>query len=100
MIESSDEQIREIAQKAHKEVLYHLRRSTDLIVRLGDGTPESHKRMQKAIDDAWFYLGELFLDDEVTEELAQRFTRELSSFMRQGIFAAPGSASARAPRRR
>lgn len=72
LVESSDEQIRAIAQKAHKEVLYHLRRSTDLIVRLGDGTPESHKRMQKAIDDAWFYLGELFLDDEVTEELAQR----------------------------
>ncbi|HRL20999.1 1,2-phenylacetyl-CoA epoxidase subunit PaaC [Alcaligenes sp. SDU_A2] len=72
LVNSSDEQIRAIAQKAHKEVMYHVRRSSDLIVRLGDGTPESHARMQGALDDAWRFVGELFLDDEVTQTLAQR----------------------------
>src|SRR5690606_32190149 len=72
LVRSSDEQIRAIAQKAHKEVMYHLRRSSDLIVRLGDGTPESHARMQRSLDDAWRFVGELFLDDEVTQSLAER----------------------------
>lgn len=72
LVRSSDDSIRAIAQKAHKEVMYHLRRSSDLIVRLGDGTPESHARMQGALDDAWRFTGELFLDDEVTQELAER----------------------------
>lgn len=72
LVRSSDDQIRAIAQKAHKEVMYHLRRSSDLIVRLGDGTPESHARMQQSLDDAWRFVGELFLDDEVTQSLAER----------------------------
>ena len=62
---SSDEQIAGIADKARKEVTYHLRRSAGMVVRLGDGTPESHRRMQRALDDLWMYTGELFSTDEV-----------------------------------
>jgi ring-1,2-phenylacetyl-CoA epoxidase subunit PaaC len=62
---SADERIAGIADKARKEVTYHLRRSAGLMVRLGDGTAESHRRMQRALDDLWMYTGELFSADEV-----------------------------------
>src|SRR3546814_9871533 len=69
---SSDERVAAIAEKSIKEVTYHVRRSSDIIVRLGDGTAESHARMQDAVDDAWRFVGELFVDDEIGLDLAQR----------------------------
>ncbi|PLP99103.1 1,2-phenylacetyl-CoA epoxidase subunit PaaC [Cupriavidus pauculus] len=63
--QSSDAAIAAIADKAVKEVAYHARRSADLVVRLGDGTAESHCRMQDAIDRLWMYTGELFDADTV-----------------------------------
>ncbi|MCB5160395.1 1,2-phenylacetyl-CoA epoxidase subunit PaaC [Marinomonas algarum] len=51
--ESKDDRVAAIATKSLKEVTYHLRRSSDWIKRLGDGTEESHQRMVKAIDDVW-----------------------------------------------
>ncbi|MGB6105501.1 MAG: 1,2-phenylacetyl-CoA epoxidase subunit PaaC [Pusillimonas sp.] len=69
---SSDERVAAIAEKSVKEVSYHVRRSSDILVRLGDGTAESHARMQDAINDAWRFCGELFLDDDVTRALAER----------------------------
>ncbi len=58
---SGDGQIAAIAAKALKEVTYHLRWSSEWVVRLGDGTEESHQRMLKAIDELWRYTGELFV---------------------------------------
>jgi ring-1,2-phenylacetyl-CoA epoxidase subunit PaaC len=58
---SNDEQIAAIAAKALKEVTYHRRWSSEWVVRLGDGTEESHQRMLKAIDELWRYTGELFI---------------------------------------
>ncbi len=60
---SADPRIAEIAEKAFKEVSYHLDRSRDLIVRLGDGTAESHRRMQEALGDLWAFTGEMFIGD-------------------------------------
>ena len=57
---SDDEQLAAIAAKSLKEVTYHLRWSSEWIIRLGDGTEESHQRMFKAIDELWRYTGELF----------------------------------------
>ena len=68
---SSDERVAAIAEKALKEVSYHLQRSADKVVRLGAGTPESHDRMQTALDALWPYTGEMFLDDEVDAALAE-----------------------------
>ena len=59
--EGKDEQLAAIAAKALKEVTYHLRWSSEWVVRLGDGTDESHNRMLKAIDELWRYTGELFM---------------------------------------
>lgn len=70
--QSSDERVAAIAAKSIKEVTYHVRRSSDLVVRLGDGTPESHAKMQAAIDDAWRFTGELFADDAVDQDVAAR----------------------------
>ena len=57
---SNDETLTAIAKKAIKEASYHLRFSSDWIKRLGDGTEESHKRIQKAINELWVYTDELF----------------------------------------
>ncbi len=62
---STDARIAEIAAKALKEVRYHGERSADWVIRLGDGTEESHRRMQAAIDDLWMYTGEMFEADAV-----------------------------------
>lgn len=62
--ESKDEQIAAIAVKTLKEITYHLRWSGEWVIRLGDGTEESHARMVKAINELWCYTGEMFLPAE------------------------------------
>jgi ring-1,2-phenylacetyl-CoA epoxidase subunit PaaC len=62
---SSDVFLAGFAEKSIKEVKYHLQHATDWMLRLGDGTPESHSRMQHAVNSLWPYLGEFFLDDEL-----------------------------------
>jgi ring-1,2-phenylacetyl-CoA epoxidase subunit PaaC len=62
---SKDETIAALAVKAHKEVTYHLRHSTEWMYRLGDGTAESHERMKNALHDLWMFTAELFDADEV-----------------------------------
>lgn len=61
LLSSSDERIRSIAEKAIKEVTYHLRHSSDWIIRMGDGTEESHKKVQDALNNAWMFVGDLFV---------------------------------------
>ncbi|MDX2045789.1 MAG: 1,2-phenylacetyl-CoA epoxidase subunit PaaC [Chitinophagaceae bacterium] len=56
----NDEQIVAIAAKSLKETNYHVRWSSEWVIRLGDGTTESHARMLKAIDELWRYTGEMF----------------------------------------
>ena len=68
---SSDARITEIAEKAFKEVSYHLDRSRDLVIRLGDGTAESHRRMQAALDELWPFTGEMFMADALDAELVE-----------------------------
>jgi ring-1,2-phenylacetyl-CoA epoxidase subunit PaaC len=62
---SRDARIAEIAAKAAKEAAYHVERSADWVIRLGDGTDESHGKMQAAIDDLWMYTGEMFTADPI-----------------------------------
>lgn len=61
---SSDHQLAAISSKTLKEVKYHLAHATDWVIRLGDGSNESHQRMQKAVNQLWMFTGELF---EMTE---------------------------------
>lgn len=82
LLQSSDLRVVEIAGKALKEVSYHFERSADLVIRLGDGTEESHRRMQKALDDLWPYTAEMFLDDSADEAVAAAGIAPLPSALR------------------
>jgi ring-1,2-phenylacetyl-CoA epoxidase subunit PaaC len=62
---SADPTIAGIAQRASKEATYHLRHSSGWVVRLGDGTPESTRRMQEAVDRLWKFTAEMFEADDV-----------------------------------
>jgi ring-1,2-phenylacetyl-CoA epoxidase subunit PaaC len=61
---ATDEHIAGIASKAIKEATYHLRRSSEWIKRMGDGTEESHRRIQDAFDLLWRFTGELITPDD------------------------------------
>ena len=67
MTGSQDEQLAAIAEKSLKEITYHLRYSSEWMIRLGDGTEESHRRMQTALDDLWPFSGELFEMNKVDQ---------------------------------
>ena len=69
---SGDETLAAIAAKAVKEIGYHIRRSSEWIIRLGDGTSESHRKIQSAIDELWMFTGELFEADEVDLDLMKK----------------------------
>ena len=62
---SKDETIAAIAVKSHKEITYHLRHTSQWMLRLGDGTAESHTRLQNAVNELWMFTSELFEMDEV-----------------------------------
>jgi len=69
LIESKNEQLSAIAQKSIKETTYHLRHSSKWIIRLGDGTAESHEKMQSAIDNLWMFTNELFEMNQVDNNM-------------------------------
>jgi ring-1,2-phenylacetyl-CoA epoxidase subunit PaaC len=69
MRESRDAGLAAIAAKAEKEHAYHLRHASEWLIRLGDGTPESHTRAQDAIETLWPYIGEMFEADEAERKL-------------------------------
>ncbi|MFB6306129.1 MAG: 1,2-phenylacetyl-CoA epoxidase subunit PaaC, partial [Flavobacteriales bacterium] len=71
LLESKDERLQSLAQKTIKEDKYHLRHSSEWVVRLGDGTEESHKRSQKALDDLWMYTQDMFDMTEEEKQLAK-----------------------------
>jgi ring-1,2-phenylacetyl-CoA epoxidase subunit PaaC len=64
MMNSRDATLAAIAAKSEKESAYHVRHSSEWIIRLGDGTEESHRRAQTAVDDLWAYTGEMFEVDD------------------------------------
>jgi len=69
----SDEGISEIAARAIKEVRYHLRHSSQWLLRLGDGTEESHRRAQQSLDNLWKFTGEMFSPDDLDDEMRAVF---------------------------
>ena len=69
----SDQRLAEIAAKAAKEIRYHLRYCSQWLIRLGDGTDESHRRVQVSLDELWTYTGELFAGDEIDATISAEF---------------------------
>lgn len=83
---SRDPRIQEIAAKALKEVQYHQERSADLVIRLGDGSEESHQRMQAALDHLWRYVWEMTTWSEAEGAMAD----DKTDGARQYVFPDPG----------
>jgi ring-1,2-phenylacetyl-CoA epoxidase subunit PaaC len=98
---STDERVAGIAAKALKEVRYHVERSADWVIRLGDGTDESHRRMQAAVDDLWMYTGEMFEVDAIELALIDAGiacdVRALAAPWRERIGAVLGEATLTVP---
>ncbi|MCC6690520.1 MAG: phenylacetate-CoA oxygenase subunit PaaC [Bacteroidia bacterium] len=69
---SKDETLAALAAKALKEITYHLRHSSQWVLRMGDGTDESHSRIQTAFDDLWMFTGDLFDMDTTDETLLKQ----------------------------
>lgn len=71
LAKASDPTLAAIANKSLKETKYHLRHSSEWVIRLGDGTDESHARVQDSLNTLWRYTSEIFFKDEVDAELQQ-----------------------------
>ena len=69
----SDARLSEIAARAEKEVRYHLRHAAQWLIRLGDGTEESHQKAQQSLDDLWRYTGEMFEIDTLDQMMMSDF---------------------------
>jgi ring-1,2-phenylacetyl-CoA epoxidase subunit PaaC len=103
MINSRDATLAAIAAKSEKESAYHVRHCSEWIIRLGDGTDESHRRAQTAIDDLWAYTGEMFEVDDSERglidagiavdpaELRPRWLETVSNVLREATLKLPKS---------
>ena len=100
---SSDTRLAAIAAKAVKESRYHYRFSSGWLIRLGDGTEESHRRAQNALDGLWRFTDELFAADELDEQMATagiaprlaelqpRWTGQIDAVVREATLQKPAS---------
>jgi ring-1,2-phenylacetyl-CoA epoxidase subunit PaaC len=103
MMNSRDATLAAIAAKSEKESAYHVRHSSEWMVRLGDGTDESHRRAQTAIDDLWAYTGEMFGVDDSERSLIDagiaidpaalrpRWLETVSNVLREATLTVPNS---------
>jgi ring-1,2-phenylacetyl-CoA epoxidase subunit PaaC len=101
---SAHEGLAGVMAKAHKEAQYHVRHSGGWVVRLGDGTDESHRRAQDAVDALWRYSGELFAGDDVDaamlaagvgadlDALRPRWDATVRDVLAEATLTVPGSA--------
>ena len=85
LVDSKDETIAAVAAKALKEVMYHLDHAAQWTLRLGDGTQESHRRIQEGLYYMWPYVDELFADDDLLRDLAERGIAVLPSTLRESF---------------
>ena len=83
---SSDQTLAAIAKKSLKEVTYHVRFSSDWVIRLGDGTEESHNRMSAAIEDLWIFTEELFSSTDLEKEMSNSAIGVDVSLLRETYF--------------
>ncbi|MDE3185763.1 MAG: phenylacetate-CoA oxygenase subunit PaaC [Bacteroidota bacterium] len=101
LIYSSDKQLAAIAEKSLKEVTYHVKWSSDWIIRLGDGTEESKKTIEKAIEDLWPYTGEMFVPADFEADVKNSvfvdvssikndWLEKVNSVFKEGTLAVPG----------
>ena len=95
---SSDIQIAAIAEKSFKETTYHLRWSSEWVIRLGDGTDESNRRINNALNELWPFIGEMFVLAEYEEinlaELRERWLKKVEDIFTEATLTPPPSEGA------
>lgn len=94
LINHTDSRLAAIAEKSLKEVSYHLRWSSEWVIRLGDGTEESNRRLRKAVEELWCYTGELFMpaDFETGIELGSikdSWTSKVKAILQEATLSIP-----------
>lgn len=101
LIDSTDTQLAAIASKSIKETRYHLNHASDWLLRLGDGTEESHRRAQAALDYLMPYTREFFSIDDIERKVAQAgigpLTADLESLWREDVAATVSEATLTLP---
>jgi ring-1,2-phenylacetyl-CoA epoxidase subunit PaaC len=92
--QSSDATLAAIAEKSLKEVTYHVRWSSEWVIRLGDGTEESNARMLKAIENLWPFTGELFIpaNYEIVSLNKQQWQQRVEEVFNEATLPVPGDA--------
>ncbi|GFZ77051.1 1,2-phenylacetyl-CoA epoxidase subunit PaaC [Nesterenkonia alkaliphila] len=85
LVDSADETLAAVAEKALKEVAYHQDHAAQWLLRLAGGTEESQRRMQAGLESVWAYVQELFYDAEPTAELAEAGIAVLPSSLRESV---------------
>lgn len=96
MTSSGNSTLAAIAAKSEKESAYHLRHSSEWVIRLGDGTDESHERAQEAVDQLWGYTGEMFECDAAERTLVAEGTATDPALLRDAWNHTIGSVLSRA----
>lgn len=95
MQESSDAQLSAIAEKSIKETAYHLRWSSEWVIRLGDGTEESNRRINDALKELWMFTGEMFTTEDYdlikNDSLKQRWLDKVDTVFQQATLALPAT---------
>lgn len=98
----SDARLAEIAARASREMRYHLRHDSQWLIRLGDGTAESHAKVQQSVDELWRYSGEMFAGDDVDRIMHDEFNgpdlqqvhsewqRKLAAILNEATLSVPG----------
>jgi len=94
LISHPDTRIAAIAEKSLKEVSYHVRWSSEWVIRLGDGTAESNNRLRKAMDALWCYTGELFMPAEFEsdielEKIKKYWTEKVKAILEEATLSLP-----------
>lgn len=79
LLNSTDKQLAAIAEKSQKETAYHIAWSSEWVIRLGDGTDESHRRMLAALDELWEFTGGLFIPAPYEQELSGSVAVDVST---------------------
>lgn len=96
LLQSEDAQLAAIAEKSLKEVTYHLRWSGEWVIRLGDGTEESHQRINAALSDLWPYTGEMFQTADYEEadvaSLKEEWLKKVEAVLEEATLALPKTA--------
>ena len=93
LVSGDDQRLAEIAARAEKEIRYHLRHASQWLVRLGDGTEESHERVQDSLDQYWRFTGEFFeadgFDGPDLEHLQKEWKKQIAAILAGATLSMP-----------